>query len=71
MARAPLNRGNRGRGGALVVRMVASPPTMTPQTSLDFETSVFKKEKVSLAGHNEVGIHLSLVDKIIVSDSMQ
>ncbi|XWS44565.1 hypothetical protein CRYUN_Cryun15aG0057400 [Craigia yunnanensis] len=28
-------------------------PAVKPQTYLDFETSVFKKQKVSLAGHDE------------------
>jgi len=34
--------------------MVSSVPSVKPLISLDFETSVFKKEKISLAGHNEV-----------------
>ena len=34
--------------------MVSSVPSVKPMISLDFETSVFKKEKVSLAGHDEV-----------------
>ncbi|XP_031282903.1 ketol-acid reductoisomerase, chloroplastic-like [Pistacia vera] len=41
-----------GVGSALGVRMVSMPTIKTP-TSLDFETSVFKKEKISLAGHDE------------------
>ncbi|TVU20201.1 hypothetical protein EJB05_36400, partial [Eragrostis curvula] len=37
-----------------VAAMVAAPPAVgTAMPSLDFETSVFKKEKVSLAGHEE------------------
>jgi hypothetical protein len=38
-----------------VAAKVASPSVIsTTMPSLDFETSVFKKEKVSLAGHEEV-----------------
>ena len=38
-----------------VAAMVSAPPAVgTAMPSLDFETSVFKKEKVSLAGHEEV-----------------
>jgi len=33
--------------------MVSSVPSVKPMISLDFETSVLKKEKVSLAGHDE------------------
>ncbi|KAK6785173.1 hypothetical protein RDI58_018628 [Solanum bulbocastanum] len=40
-------------GGALVVRMVAAPATVKAPASFDFETSVFKKEKVTLAGNDE------------------
>ncbi|XP_037494772.1 ketol-acid reductoisomerase, chloroplastic [Jatropha curcas] len=32
---------------------MVSAPSITPMTSLDFETSVFKKEKITLAGHDE------------------
>ncbi|CAM0881915.1 unnamed protein product [Alopecurus aequalis] len=42
-----------GRRGAVAAK-VASPSVIgTAMPSLDFETSVFKKEKVSLAGHEE------------------
>ncbi|KAJ0110337.1 hypothetical protein Patl1_02432 [Pistacia atlantica] len=41
-----------GVGSALGARMVSMPTIKTP-TSLDFETSVFKKENISLAGHDE------------------
>lgn len=42
-----------GRRGAVAAK-VASPSVIgTSMPSLDFETSVFKKEKVSLAGHEE------------------
>ncbi|MFS8010008.1 putative ketol-acid reductoisomerase (NADP(+)) [Helianthus anomalus] len=34
-------------------RMVASPTITKSPMSLDFGTSVFKKEKVNLAGHEE------------------
>jgi hypothetical protein len=38
--------------------MVSAPPAVgTAMPSLDFETSVFNKEKVSLAGHEEVRPH--------------
>jgi ketol-acid reductoisomerase len=39
-----------------VAAKVAAPSSVIGATmpSLDFETSVFKKEKVSLAGHEEV-----------------
>ncbi|KAI5590827.1 hypothetical protein BDE02_04G036800 [Populus trichocarpa] len=40
-------------GGVLGAKMVSSVPSVKPLISLDFETSVFKKEKVSLAGHDE------------------
>ncbi|RRT57233.1 hypothetical protein B296_00014178 [Ensete ventricosum] len=41
-------------GTALAARMVFSVPSIgRPAPSLDFETSVFKKEKVTLAGHDE------------------
>jgi ketol-acid reductoisomerase len=41
-----------GSGSALGARMV-SMPTIKPPASLDFDTSIFKKEKVNLAGHDE------------------
>ncbi|KAJ0971759.1 hypothetical protein J5N97_019718 [Dioscorea zingiberensis] len=34
-------------------RMVSSPAILKPPPILDFETSVFKKEKINLAGHDE------------------
>ncbi|KAJ9136046.1 hypothetical protein P3X46_033160 [Hevea brasiliensis] len=37
---------------SLSVNMV-SVPSIIPTTSLDFQTSVFKKEKITLAGHDE------------------
>ncbi|URE20134.1 Ketol-acid reductoisomerase [Musa troglodytarum] len=43
-----------GGGAALAARMVFSVPSIGRSApSLDFETSVFKKEKVTLAGHDE------------------
>ncbi|CAN6443821.1 unnamed protein product [Victoria cruziana] len=41
-----------GGKGALGAQMVAV-PAVKQETVLDFETSVFKKEKVTLAGHDE------------------
>ncbi|KAG6407087.1 hypothetical protein SASPL_130069 [Salvia splendens] len=41
-----------GSGSAAAARMV-SVPAIKPQESLDFQTSVFNKEKVNLAGHEE------------------
>ncbi|KAL3017223.1 hypothetical protein AAZX31_06G264700 [Glycine max] len=37
----------------LGARMVAAAPSVTPPASLDFESSVFKKEKINLSGHDE------------------
>lgn len=34
--------------------MVSSPASVKSLSSVDFETSVFKKEKINLAGHEEV-----------------
>lgn len=45
--------GMRGVGAVLGARMVAAPTISNPAPSLDFETSVFKKEKINLAGHEE------------------
>ncbi|KAJ8483538.1 hypothetical protein OPV22_016023 [Ensete ventricosum] len=45
-----------GRGGRSAVhgaRMVSVPSVEKPPPSLDFETSVFNKEKITLAGHVE------------------
>lgn len=54
---------------ALGVRNVAT-PAVVPLPSLDFETSVFQKEKVNLAGHDEVlyrsAQNLSLIKQLIV-----
>lgn len=46
--------------GALNVRMVAAPAAIKAPMSLDFETSVFKKEKVTLSGHDEVNFFPSI-----------
>ncbi|XP_008775613.2 ketol-acid reductoisomerase, chloroplastic-like [Phoenix dactylifera] len=43
----------RAGGGARGARMVSMPSISKPAPSLDFETSVFKKEKVTLAGQDE------------------
>ncbi|OIT01231.1 PREDICTED: ketol-acid reductoisomerase, chloroplastic [Nicotiana attenuata] len=40
-------------GAALAARMVSAPAAVKTPVSLDFETSVFKKEKITLAGHDE------------------
>ena len=45
--------GGNAVGSALGARMVSA-PAIKPLISLDFDTSVFKKEKVNLAGHDEV-----------------
>ncbi|XP_022775540.1 ketol-acid reductoisomerase, chloroplastic-like isoform X2 [Durio zibethinus] len=37
--------------GLTLASCMVSIPTIKPQTSLNFEISVFKKEKVSFAGH--------------------
>ncbi|KAH7577049.1 hypothetical protein JRO89_XS01G0197500 [Xanthoceras sorbifolium] len=50
--KATSNGNGSGVGSAIGARMV-SMPAIKPPASLDFETSVFKKEKVSLAGHDE------------------
>ncbi|CAN6706697.1 unnamed protein product [Malus baccata var. baccata] len=53
--RAKATRGGNnvsGGGSALGARMV-SMPSIKPPPSLDFDTSVFTKEKINLAGHNE------------------
>jgi ketol-acid reductoisomerase len=54
-AQAPCHlAASAGRRRAVAAK-VASPSVVgTAMPSLDFETSVFKKEKVSLAGHEEV-----------------
>ncbi|CAL5409684.1 unnamed protein product [Camellia sinensis] len=45
--------GNKvGSGSALGARMVST-PAMKPLTSLDFDSSVFNTEKITLAGHDE------------------
>ncbi|KAL3509216.1 hypothetical protein ACH5RR_028617 [Cinchona calisaya] len=40
-------------GSALAARMVSVPASVKQLTSLDFDTKVFKKEKINLAGHDE------------------
>ncbi|XAR72560.1 Ketol-acid reductoisomerase [Bertholletia excelsa] len=48
----PSSGARSGSGSALGARMVSMPAIKSPM-SLDFETSVFKKDKISLAGHDE------------------
>ncbi|KAH7651621.1 Ketol-acid reductoisomerase protein [Dioscorea alata] len=40
-------------GAAVGAKMVSAPAVSKPPPLLDFETSVFKKEKINLAGHDE------------------
>lgn len=56
--RVSTSNASTGRS-SLSARMVSA-PSMTPTTSLNFNTSVFKKEKVSLAGHDEVDLFRAL-----------
>ncbi|XP_010913236.1 ketol-acid reductoisomerase, chloroplastic [Elaeis guineensis] len=55
LSRMHMDAAAAGRGGAaaLGARMVSVPSISKPAPSLDFETSVFKKEKITLAGQNE------------------
>ncbi|GMJ14717.1 hypothetical protein like AT3G58610 [Hibiscus trionum] len=41
------------KNSAIAAKMTAAPSTVSPMTSLDFNTSVFQKEEISLAGHEE------------------
>ncbi|XP_062179772.1 ketol-acid reductoisomerase, chloroplastic-like [Phragmites australis] len=51
----------------VVARKVSSPSVIgTAMPSLDFETSIFKKEKVSLAGHEEVCFVAFLWSSVLV-----
>ncbi|MCD7455563.1 hypothetical protein HAX54_028684 [Datura stramonium] len=52
-AKAAVSRGSSNSGGALSARMVSAPAAVKAPASHDFETSVFKKEKVTLAGNDE------------------
>lgn len=54
VAAVPLKRA--GGGGALCAHMVAVPATATRGADIEFSSDVFKKEKVSLAGRDEVGL---------------
>jgi len=58
VAAVPLKRA--GGGGALCAHMVAVPATATRGADIEFSSDVFKKEKVGLAGRDEVG-HAGLV----------
>ena len=48
-----LHRCAAAAGSALGARMVSAPAVKAPAL-LDFDTKVFKKEKINLAGHDEV-----------------
>ncbi|KAK2642414.1 hypothetical protein Ddye_024177 [Dipteronia dyeriana] len=52
IARVPTNNVSSNGRSSLSVKMVSF-SSVTPTTSLDFDTNVFKKEKISLAGHDE------------------
>ncbi|TXG47561.1 hypothetical protein EZV62_026855 [Acer yangbiense] len=52
IARVPTNNISSNGRSSLSVKMVSF-SSVTPTTSLDFDTEVFKKEKISLAGHDE------------------
>ncbi|KAK1558679.1 hypothetical protein Q3G72_005340 [Acer saccharum] len=52
IARVPTNNVSSNGRSSLSVKMVSF-SSVTPTTSLDFDTDVFKKEKISLAGHDE------------------
>ncbi|XP_038995159.1 ketol-acid reductoisomerase, chloroplastic-like [Hibiscus syriacus] len=41
------------KNGVISAKVTAAPSTVSPPASLDFNTSVFQKEKISLAGHDE------------------
>ena len=41
-------------GSAMSAKMVSVPAVEKAASTLDFESSVFKKERVNLAGHEEV-----------------
>ncbi|VFQ88003.1 unnamed protein product [Cuscuta campestris] len=49
----PLRAGALPSGGPVAAVAVSAPATIKSSDSLDFETSLFKKEKISLAGHDE------------------
>ncbi|KAL1560621.1 ketol-acid reductoisomerase (NADP(+)) [Salvia divinorum] len=44
---------SRAATGSTAAARMVSVPAIKPQESLDFQTSVFKKEKINLAGHEE------------------
>ncbi|XVE51454.1 hypothetical protein DITRI_Ditri02bG0042000 [Diplodiscus trichospermus] len=44
---------NGGRSPLSAKMAISVPSSISPTTPLDFDTSVFKKEKISLAGHDE------------------
>ncbi|XP_021294213.1 ketol-acid reductoisomerase, chloroplastic-like [Herrania umbratica] len=47
------NASSNGGGSSLSAKMISVPSSISATTSLDFHTSVFNKEKISLAGHDE------------------
>lgn len=55
----------------MAARMVSAPSIAKAPPSLDFDSTVFKKEKVTLAGHDEVRLLpiYTLVHSIIFADS--
>lgn len=56
IARVPtVNNASSNARSSISATMVS---TVAPTISLDFDTSVFKKEKISLAGHDEVLLRL-------------
>jgi ketol-acid reductoisomerase len=49
-----VNGRRRCGGGTFAAKMISATSIGKPLLSLNFETSVFKKEKISLAGYDEV-----------------
>ncbi|PHT43632.1 Ketol-acid reductoisomerase, chloroplastic [Capsicum baccatum] len=53
-AKTAVSAGGSSSGGAMAAKMVSAPAAVVKApASFDFETSVFKKEKVTLAGNDE------------------
>ncbi|KAF3660190.1 Ketol-acid reductoisomerase, chloroplastic [Capsicum annuum] len=53
-AKTAVSAGDSSSGGAMAAKMVSAPAAVVKApASFDFETSVFKKEKVTLAGNDE------------------
>ncbi|XP_043689058.1 ketol-acid reductoisomerase, chloroplastic-like [Telopea speciosissima] len=53
LARVSTSNSSSSTGGSAYGARMVSMPLIKPSTTLDFETSVFKKEKITLAGHDE------------------